>query len=126
MRHIESNIQQACVTWFRLQFAEYSKLLFAVPNGGARSKIEAARLKAEGVTAGVTDMILLYPSGYYHSLCIEFKTHNRNSRQSEAQKEWQRAAEEAGNRYVIVRDFDEFRTAVYEYLYGKNRPIYLT
>lgn len=36
-RHIESQIQQSCVKWFRLQFPEIGLLLFAVPNGGARN-----------------------------------------------------------------------------------------
>ncbi|MFH1496610.1 MAG: hypothetical protein ABII82_02175 [Verrucomicrobiota bacterium] len=34
---------------------------FAIPNGGARTKAEAGRLKAEGVRAGVVDLILLDP-----------------------------------------------------------------
>lgn len=76
-RHIESQIQQSCVKWFRLQFPEIGLLLFAVPNGGARNKREAGILKGEGVTAGVADMILLKPSGGFASLCIEFKTEER-------------------------------------------------
>lgn len=74
MRHIESQIQKDCVTWFRLQYPKIGRLLFAVPNGGARNAKEAAIMKGEGVTAGVADLILLYPSGGFHSLCIEFKT----------------------------------------------------
>ena len=70
-RHIESQIQQSCVKWFRLQFPEIGLLLFAVPNGGARNKREAGILKGEGVTAGVADMILLKPSGGFASLCIQ-------------------------------------------------------
>lgn len=76
-RHIESQIQQSCVKWFRLQFPEIGLLLFAVPNGGARNKREAGILKGEGVTAGVVDMILLKPSGGFASLCIEFKTEEK-------------------------------------------------
>lgn len=52
-----------CVGWFRLQYPAVGKLLFAVPNGGARSRTEAAIMKAEGVTAGVTDLILLLGRG---------------------------------------------------------------
>lgn len=50
-------MQRMCVGWFRLQYPAVGKLLFAVPNGGARSRTEAAIMKAEGVTAGVTDLI---------------------------------------------------------------------
>lgn len=48
-------MQRMCVGWFRFQYPAVGKLLFAVPNGGARSRTEAAIMKAEGVTAGVTD-----------------------------------------------------------------------
>ena len=37
------------------------ELLKAVPNGGARSKAEAGRLKAEGVVAGAWDLELAVP-----------------------------------------------------------------
>lgn len=89
-------------------------MLFAVPNGGARNKREAGILKAEGVTAGVADMILLTPSGGYGALCIEFKTDE--GRQRHSQEEWQQAAETAGNKYVIVRSFDNFKEEVEKYL----------
>lgn len=46
MRHIESNIQKAFVTWFRLQYPEYALNLTSVPNGGARRRKEAAIMKA--------------------------------------------------------------------------------
>ena len=122
MRHIESAIQQGCVTWFRLQFPEIGKLLFAVPNGGARSRLEAAIMKGEGVTAGVADMLLLYPSGPYGCLCIEFKTEKKGSRQQPTQIEWQALTEKAGNKYVVCRSFDEFRDAVTEYLQPSITP----
>lgn len=98
MRHIESQIQKDCVTWFRLQYPKIGRLLFAVPNGGARNAKEAAIMKGEGVTAGVADLILLYPSGGFHSLCIEFKTPSKSSRQTPTQKEWQALAEAHGKR----------------------------
>lgn len=113
-RHIESHIQRNCITWFRLQYPRLRLLLFAVPNGGGRNKKEAGILKAEGVTAGVADVILLKPSGGYASLCVEFKT--EDGRQRATQKEWQTAAEGAGNKYVIVRNFDDFQKVVTEYL----------
>ena len=114
LRHDESNIQQACVRWFRFQYPALAPLLFAVPNGGSRDLIEASRLKAEGVTPGVADLILLVPNGKYASLCIEMKT--RTGRQSTAQKTWQRAAEEAGNRYVVCRTLDQFIETINQYL----------
>ena len=114
MRHKESAIQKNCIAWFRLQYRNLAKVIFAVPNGGYRNSIEAGIMKAEGVTAGVADVILLVPRGGYSSLCIEFKT--LKGKQTEHQKEWQRAAEKQGNKYIICRSFDDFRDKVNEYL----------
>ena len=50
------------------------RLLFAVPNGGSRHKIEAANMKRQGVKRGVADVILQIPKKGYASLCLEFKT----------------------------------------------------
>lgn len=115
MRHRESDLQIACVTWFRLQFPSLALLLFAVPNGGARDAREGARLKREGVTAGVADLILLHPNASYHALCIEMKTTDKDSRQRPTQKAWQQAAESVGNKYVVVRSFDDFRREIVQY-----------
>lgn len=113
-RHIESLIQQQCKKWFDIRYAPYKRLLFAVPNGGLRGKVEAKIMKAEGITAGVADMILLIPRKGFASLCIEFKT--KTGKQSDAQKSWQSACERAGNKYIIVRDLDHFIKEITAYL----------
>ena len=64
--------------------------------------------------AGVSDLILLESRGGYGSLCIEMKT--QTGRQSTAQKRWQKAAEAAGNRYVVCRAFDDFKATVEAYM----------
>lgn len=115
-RHQESTLQKTCVAWFRAQYPDHALMLFAVPNGGGRSRTEAAIMKAEGVTAGVADLILLESRGGHGSLCIEMKTCDKSSRQSASQKAWQKAAEDAGNKYAVVRSFDEFRALVDEYM----------
>ena len=98
-------------------YPEDAAVLFAVPNGGGRSRVEAGIMKAEGVTAGVADLILLEARGGWGSLCIEMKTRDKgSSRQSASQKTWQAAAERAGNRYAVVRTFAEFRALVTEYM----------
>lgn len=47
--------------------------LFAIPNGGKRDAITAARLKAEGVRAGVPDIFLPVGKGRHLGLFIEMK-----------------------------------------------------
>lgn len=116
MTHEESNIQRWCVFWFRRQYPRLARVLFAVPNGGARSRVTAAILKAEGVVAGVADLLLLVPSGQYHGLCIEMKT--GRGRQQQTQKEWQREVEAQGYKYTVCRSVEEFRDTVSAYLRG--------
>lgn len=116
MRHIESRTQQACKRWFNIQYPDLAPLLFAVPNGGRRGKLEASIMKAEGVVAGVADMILLTSRGGFASLCIEFKT--EAGRQSTAQRAWEQAATAAGNKYAVVRSIEDFIETVTAYLEG--------
>lgn len=120
MATIEHDIQAACVRWFRLQYPHRALNLFAVPNGAARSRWEAGIKKAEGMTAGVADMLLLVPSPQYHGLALEFKRPKTatgdKTYQSPEQKAWQQAVEAQGYRYEVVRSFDEFKTLIDEYL----------
>lgn len=116
MRHIESRIQQECVRWFRLQYPKLWNLLFAVPNGGWRGPVEARIMKAEGVTAGVADLLLLCPNGTYHGLCIEMKTGMKGSKQSAYQIAWMQEVTNVGYKYVVCRSFDEFKDAISAYL----------
>lgn len=118
MRHIESRIQIQCVKWFRLSFPKLRRLLFSVPNGGARKPVEGAIMKAEGTVAGVSDLLLLYPCDGYHGLCIEMKT--QKGRQQPTQKAWQEDAEWAGYKYIICRSLDDFMREIREYLGVKH------
>ena len=113
VRHIEIDIQKSCVEWFRLQYPKLAKLLFAVPNGGARGRIEAAILKGEGVTAGVSDLILLYPTPKHHALCIEMKT--PTGRHQASQKQWQKTVEAVGYKYVVCRSLEDFMNVIWGY-----------
>lgn len=115
-RDAEHGLQCRCVRWLRLQYPKLRPLLFAIPNGGLRSKATAGRLKGEGVVAGVADMMLAVPSHPWHGLFIEMKTEEDGSRQSLAQREWQTAVEAAGYRYVVCRSLDGFMLSVNEYL----------
>lgn len=105
----------ACVKWFRREYPTLYKRLFAVPNGGRRDATTGARLKAEGVIAGVADLILLVPCKGYGALLVEMKT--AKGRQSKAQKQWQKDTTGKGEyRYVVCHSKDDFKKAVKEYL----------
>ena len=88
--------------------------MFAVPNGGRRDAKTGARMKYEGVTRGVADLILLVPKKGFASLCIEMKT--PKGKQKDVQIEWQREAEKYRNRYVVCHSIEEFMKEVNDYL----------
>lgn len=108
-RHIESDIQVACVSWFRMSYPQY--LCFSVPNGGSRNAIEAANLKREGALAGVADMLVLI---HGHILFVEMKT--ATGRQSEHQKNFEGKVRSLGFDYVICRSLKEFILTVEKWI----------
>ena len=111
----EHRIQCMCVRWFSLKYSNLKGRLFAVPNGGRRDAVTGAKLKAEGVLAGVADLILLKSNANYGALLIEMKT--RTGRQRESQKQWQNIVSADGEyKYVVCRSFDDFRREVDDYL----------
>lgn len=110
----EHRIQCACIRWFRLQYPQYRLNLFAVPNGGYRDKTTGAKMKAEGVLAGVADIILLLHNRHYHGLAIEMKT--ATGKQRDSQKEWQKAITNSGYAYVVCRSLNDFILTIEEYI----------
>lgn len=111
----EADIQSEFFNRVKLFFPQIpDKLLFSVPNGGSRNKIEAANLKRQGVKAGIADVILLIPKKGFACLCLEFKT--KTGKQSPEQKEFQKQAENCGSKYVIVRSVKEAIEEVKNYL----------
>lgn len=114
-RDEEHQIQCACVRWFSYQYPELHGRLFAVPNGGRRDETTAEKLKAEGVVAGVADLILLKSNRDYGALLIEMKT--QTGRQSDSQKKWQLTlCSEEEYKYVVCRSLDDFIREVSVYL----------
>lgn len=59
--YAEDKIQAAIVAYIRAVAPRC--IVFAVPNGGLRSKREAAKLKWTGVLPGIPDLIVLAPHG---------------------------------------------------------------
>jgi len=112
MKHKESELQQTCIKWFRLYYT--SKIIFAIPNGGSRHVIEAARLKREGVLAGVADLCILVANSQYHALFIELKI--GKGYQTINQKEFEQYCIKNDYQYSVCRSFDEFVKIVTDYI----------
>lgn len=118
-RDEEHRVQQACVRWFNLCYPRLRGRLFAVPNGGRRDAVTGARLKAEGVVAGVSDLILLKSTHQYGALLVEMKT--PKGRQSEHQRWWQSViCDKDEYKYVVCRSLDDFIREVTDYLDNCN------
>lgn len=114
IRHTESALQKQCVKWFRYQYDNLAFNLIAIPNGGARSVVEAAIMKGEGVTAGAADLFLFVPNSRYHGLGIEMKSMGGTWR--DTQKRWAKCIEDVGYKYVICRSFEQFQNEINNYL----------
>lgn len=72
----EHEEQCALIEWWAIYCGTKGideRLLFAVPNGGFRHPAVAGRLKAEGVRAGIPDLMLAIPMHTFHGLFIEMK-----------------------------------------------------
>ncbi|AXO88424.1 VRR-NUC domain-containing protein [Pseudomonas parafulva] len=69
----EGQEQAALMQELQLRFPQAFKLIYHVPNGGHRVKAVAGKLKAQGVKAGVPDLVLPMARGGYFGLYIEFK-----------------------------------------------------
>jgi len=93
-------------------------LIFAIPNGGHRHPAVAAKLKAEGVRAGVPDLMLPVARQGYHGLFVELKC--GPNKPSEAQQDWLRNLRSEGYLCHVVWDsVDEAMGLIEEYLEGK-------
>lgn len=131
--HKESDLQIRCVKYFRVKYPAFARLLEHPKNEGSghskKDRASQAIAKAEGVQAGVSDLIFHFPSklmvvdgepqeepAFFFSLAIEMK--DKNGRQSPEQKLFQRYFEAAGGRYVIIRSYDSFCKEVDEYMDG--------
>lgn len=114
---LEYDEQVAFVEWLSWQYPNVP--WYAVPNGGSRHKIEAARLKAAGVRAGIPDTVFPVPMGPYHSLYIELKR-IKGSRIDALQIEIMRLLTALGHKCVVAYGANEAIEAVEKYMAGKN------
>lgn len=109
----EADLQVQCMTWLKTQFPQYRRLCFHVPNGGTRNPVEAAHLKAQGVTPGVADIIIMVPSGKYHGAAIELKV--GNNKPTASQQEFLANACKNGYFATLCWSLDEFIELIHTY-----------
>lgn len=124
MKHTEHKFQVQVA-----RLLDASGLLWtAIPNGGKRSAITGAILKAEGVKAGFPDVAILEPfhiwgeakacgfvsrSFHFSGVFIELKN-GKAGRVSPAQKEWIEALRKRGYRAEVARTMDEVLDLLHE------------
>lgn len=114
MKREEDALQRQQVQYLRILEAQGRLLFFAVPNGGKRSKIEAAIMKGLGVRAGVPDMVIMWNRTHDNSVInpgrigfIENKRQN-GGRLSPDQAQWLTALNTQRHHTAIIKNFEEF------------------
>ena len=93
-------------------------LLYHIPNGGSRNKLEAANLKRQGVRAGVPDLCLPVARRGYHGLYIELKA-GKNKPQ-DSQLEWLAKLSEQGYKVAVCYGWERAKEELLTYLILNN------
>jgi len=109
----EHQLQCECVRWFDIQYPQL--LLYAIPNGGARSATTGAMLKREGVRRGIPDLHLALPRGQYNGLYVEMKN-GKKGRVSDEQNSVIEYLVKNNYKVEVCRDFDSFREIINSYI----------
>jgi hypothetical protein len=113
----EHNHQRALfeLTLLARHAAPQLDLLYAIPNGGLRSRATAGKLKAEGVKAGVPDICLPVPSRGHHGLYLELKRLD-GGRASKLQVQWVESLRDQGYMAEVVKGWKHAAEVLFWYL----------
>jgi len=109
----EHEEQREVVRWVRQTWPGVT--IFAIPNGGARSKATAGRLKLEGVLAGVPDLFV--PDW---ALFVEMKR-QKGGTVSADQKIIISKLRAVGYQVLICKGADDAKRQIIEFLNQENR-----
>jgi hypothetical protein len=109
--------QAMVIRWADLHSDPRLKLLYAVPNGARVSIGTARKLKAEGLRAGVPDLVLPVPIGGYHGAYIEMKR-VKGGVVSPKQQGWHEALRDQGYYVAVARGAEEAQRLILQYLSG--------
>jgi len=110
----EDQLQTATADYLRYKYPNI--LAFHTPNGGHRLKAVAAKLKRQGVKAGVPDWLIIKPSGPYCGLAVELKV--KGGKLSPAQKDVLATFNTSGWAVAIAWSLDEFIDVTNNYING--------
>lgn len=110
----ESEHQLVVMTYCRTHPDERLHRMFHVPNGGGRSKREAAELKSIGVKAGVSDLFLPLMIGSYGGLWIEMKT--TDGHLSKEQEAWLTEMNASGYKAHACYGYQEAIKVICDYM----------
>lgn len=115
----EEEEQTAVFSWAKIMEARWPELamMYHIPNGGKRSKTEAARFRAAGVKAGVSDIFLPCARCGYHGLYIEMKA--LDGRVSREQGVFLAAVSEQGYLGVVCYGADQAIEVISAYMDGR-------
>lgn len=125
----EHDEQSKLIQWAKAQLNIYPALanLYKVTNEGKKSWGHVKYAKAEGLEAGVPDLVLAVQNNQYGSLYIEMKKqgrqNERNGGLTDSQKLWRDKLITYGMLSVICYSFDEAREAIINYLANRNNRI---
>lgn len=117
----EAQEQTTLFQWAEIMTRKWPELriLHHIPNGGSRNAIEAARLKAQGVRAGVPDIFLPCARNGFHGLYIELKR-QKGGRVSVEQKKMILALQCQGYRVEVCEGWEKARDVITEYMKEGN------
>lgn len=120
MKTTEAQEQEAIFAWAAIMERRYPelRLLHHIPNGGSRHPIEAARLKKQGVKAGMPDICLPVSRNGYNALYIELK--RKGGRVSERQQEMMMLLTEYGNMAIVCYGTEQAVECIVDYLRGEK------
>jgi hypothetical protein len=107
----EEEIQREVASWLDVNLPPDWRW-FHCPNGGARTKASAGKLKAQGTKRGVADVIIYPPTG--SDIWIELKAHGNYL--SEEQKAWRDWRQAHGRPFYVARSLGEVITIMRDYL----------
>ena len=112
----EGQEQAVLLKEIELRYPEVYELIFHVPNGGHRAKATAKKLKAQGVKAGIPDLVLPMARGGYFGLYIEFKATVDPAAVSSSQHACIRRLNEQGYLAIVCQGHRDVIEALRAYL----------